>query len=511
MGQHVSKAGQRQRTCRPASHAVVCAVSAVAVIALLTVRSATAQTLRFGNHREVQIPKYAVLRIGPFYSTALFTQSAGYTYTETSGTGTDYLFQNRRGEVRKDGSEFPIISTLDFRNYLLITRRLDIDMSIRLGMEYYPLGTRADQFYVNLVDEGIVGLISMEMVLTPYLRGTIYDNFVYQTDYIDTRGLEDRYGGSEYEYMRNTVGMHLDWLMAKDQNLGVSLSRTDLWPQSDEFKDQESVSYQEELVYEHRIIPGIVAGAVARFVQTDYKAEDRGNTTLQDYRVFARYNQSDREGIRIRLTDMTEVEVGLGYSFGLGASSGATASESGDSTSSTANNAETFTGYASLLTHLRHDMLHQLTVRRVVSGGFATAFETVDAADYRWVWEGAASSATLFTRYSVIYPHDDRLSEFTDWTTGINFIYPVVPYIDLLFTTRYSQRRNENVDPDADLDEELINDYDTWVTRIGTAFHITKTIRFNTYAQHTERTSDSDNLSYTRDQLAAIFTYSHQF
>ena len=64
----------------------------------ILVAPAVAQNLRFSNRREVAIPKNAVLRIGPFYSTARFTQRAGYRYTRSTGAGTDFLIHTLRPE-----------------------------------------------------------------------------------------------------------------------------------------------------------------------------------------------------------------------------------------------------------------------------------------------------------------------------------------------------------------------------------------------------------------------------
>ena len=206
------------------------------------------QNLRYSNRREVAIPEYATVRIGPFYSTMLFSQTAGYRYTRSSGAGTDYLTANRRGAILKDGEEFPLVSRLDFRNYLLITRNIDLDMSVRVGYEYYPLKTQENEFFIDLPEDGIGGNLSMEIALTPYIKGTLYERALYRTDYLDDRGMTDYAGGQEYEYFRNTAGMNLDWLMAKDKNLGISVRRLDLQTFDDEFERQDRVTWSESII-----------------------------------------------------------------------------------------------------------------------------------------------------------------------------------------------------------------------------------------------------------------------
>jgi len=469
---------------------------------------AFSQSVTFSNHREVQIPKYATVRIGPFYSTALFTQSAGYTYTRTRGTGTDYLFNNRRGTVNKDGSEFPIITTLTFRNYLLITRRMVVDMSIRLGAEYYPLETRENRFYVDLADEGLFANLSTQIILTPFVKILIYDRFVYKTDWVDTRGIEDTYGGSEYEYIRNTLGADLNWLVSRDGSLALGVMRTDNWPQGDEFAEQESVSYVERASYQHRLVSGVSAGARASFTQTDYSDETRNDIRIQDYSLFAVYDRSDREGIRLRLTDVTVVMVGIGYSFGYAADRESHVDDGVVVDGGGAQDVESFTWFASISTRLRQDLMHRLSYSRVLRGAFDTPFQIADIIEYRINWKGDVSAVGFYTRYSEVDPNVDGYPTYTDWTTGADLVYPLTRYIDLIAMSQYSVRGNGDADSELALDNELLNDYETWVTRAGTSFRVTKSINFRTYVQHTERTSGDDDLTYTRDSFGAIFTYS---
>jgi len=488
---------------------------------LLVVASAShlhGQALRFSNRREVAIPDYAVLRVGPFYSSATISQSLGYRWTRSSGTGTDFLVANRRGAILKDGSEFPMISTLSLRNYLLITRNMDLDASIRISYEYYPLDTQEDQFNVDLAEEGIYGTLSMEYRLTPFIKGTLFDDFTYRTDYVDTRGILDTYGGQQYEYINNRFGTRLDRLMASDKNLGLNLSRTDRIPRSDGFENQESTAYNEALIYEYELFPRFILGTRVGATQTDYRVEERPDTRVYDYSVFGRYNygETGEEGVRLRLTDLSTLSFGLGYSAGVGAERAITGSGTGTVATQQVTAAETdvatATGFISLRTQLRSDLSHSLGYSRIVSGGFKSAFETIDKYEYRLTWQGYATKATAFSTLSVVEPSDLNVREYDNWTSGLTIDYPLTRSVTLNFLSQYAIRANTGtVVNEANLPVEERFDYTTWTTRLGTTFNLTKTITFNTYAARVRRTSDSDDLEYTRDIVAAILRYTHQF
>ncbi|MDA1045293.1 MAG: hypothetical protein O3C57_08735, partial [Verrucomicrobia bacterium] len=177
----------------------------------------SAQELSYDNRRDVAIPDHSTLRIGSFYSSIRLTESAGYRYTTSSGAGSDFLINNRRGVTRRDGSDFPIISTLDFRNYLMVTRHMDLDVSFRISYRYFPLRTQEDDFNVSLPGEGLGANISTQFQVTDYLIGSVYERFQWVTDYVDDRGVSDNTGGRRYERIQNDVGVDFDWLMAEDK------------------------------------------------------------------------------------------------------------------------------------------------------------------------------------------------------------------------------------------------------------------------------------------------------
>jgi hypothetical protein len=223
---------------------------------VLLAASASAQHLRFTTgHRDIQIPEYATFRIGPFYSNVKLTESVGYRYTYgMEGRVTEQLGV-RRGRIHDDGTEFPVISTLDFRNYLLITRWADADISFRAQYAYYPMNTQDDEFTFNVADEEISADINFEAYPTDYLRVRLGLAPKYVVDYVDLRGVEDDYGGQRYERFESYVELDIDWMLSRTENLGLSIDRTDIWPKDDEFKSQERTTHHGALLYERQVSP----------------------------------------------------------------------------------------------------------------------------------------------------------------------------------------------------------------------------------------------------------------
>jgi len=71
-----------------------------------------------------------------------------------------------------------------------------------------------------------------------------------------------------------------------------------------------------------------------------------------------------------------------------------------------------------------------------------------------------------------------------------------------------------NADSDVAIDPEtpdINSDYQTLSVRLGAEMPITRKTAFVTYAEHADRTSDNENLAYTRDIIAAILIWSHEF
>ena len=481
--------------------------------------------LKFDNTEDVNIPDYATFRIGPFYSTVSISQEFGYRWSASTGTGTDYLYGNRRGEILKDGPEFPLITTLGFRNFVLITRNMDLDISFWLSYEYYPLETQEGGFFFDLPEDGAMGFITLNYRITPMVTGSVYDRFIYRADYLDTRGYSDRYGGERYEHIENTVGTSLDWAFAKDKTVRGAVYRQDVIPFSDGFDDQERTSYQEMLEYSQQIIGNVSVGANVSFNQTEYKVDYRPDNSYRTFYLFARYNDGlgDDAGLHLKMSDFTTASVGIGYSAGLNGNInfGESVQELDGvvTTNDIAGRYDTnygdfaqFLWFANIKTLLREDVWHSLGYSSSVNTGYRSAFEFVDSLEYRLEWNGAATTATLVSEYRSTTPSGVLFSDYTDWITRLDVIYPLTRKIALNGALRYQIRENAGVLIGEDLyDPETISSYNTWMGRLGAEFYVTKSIRFYTYYTHVSRDSDDEDLVYTRDIFEATFRYTYNF
>ncbi len=457
---------------------------------------ASAQTLRYDMHREIEIPEYALLRIGPFYSDVTFRQSAGYRWTSSRGAGTDFMRAGRRGRIREDGSDFPLISTLDFRNRLLISRRADVDLSLRLQYEHYPLNTQDDQFIVDLPDEGIIGNFSTSFQLTPFVRGTIYDRIVYRTDWVDARGLLDESAGRKYVYLDNILGINADWRLASDKNVSLSASRQDHWPQSREFKDQQRTTHRESAAYAQEFRPYLSGGVRAEFSQTEYAAATRSDFDSQLYSLFA----------DVLLTRRVTASGWVGYAITTVRSSeaGGERSRDGMQWGGTLKGDEAFwIGFP--------ELKHELGASRTVSESFNSAYQSTDRYFYRLMWDGLVFKAGAGVERSEVEPSDRRVNAYDDTNYYLYGSYPLTTFARVTARTGYRIRRNDLVTSDAVVDEEWRHDYETWYWRVGTAFAVTRKLDFDTFYQHHERLSDEARLQYERDVFQAMFTYSHRF
>jgi hypothetical protein len=463
----------------------------LACAAVVGAGPAFGQTLRYSNHREVTIPEDATLRIGPFYSSVTFSQSVGYRYMESSGSGVDFLYQNELGSIKTNGSDFPLVSTLNFRNYLLVSEHTDIDVSLKASYSYYPMHTEDDEFLLDLAEEGAVGEISMEFMPTPFIKGTLYNSAAYHVDYVNSRGILDRYGGQKYRHFDNTLGLNMDWLMSRDENMALSLSRADNVPMGDGFDDQKSVAYSEALSYERTVNVFMVAGMKCAFAETGYSSTNRAASTLsQSYSVFS----------NMKLTRQTTASTALGYSIASASSPEPGYEDPGG----------TMVGEVSLTTHLSEELVHSYGFARNVQGGFSSDFETVDAYQYRLDWKGDLVGVNLSSSLQDVTPSKASVNAYSDWTSSINISYPLLPYITLLASSSYDVIKNKGTATSSN-PVEWNHDYKTWTSQIGTSFSVTREVGFSTSVQHIERSSDSKDLAYQMNIFSADLTYTHAF
>ncbi|MBN2302326.1 MAG: hypothetical protein JXN60_07425 [Lentisphaerae bacterium] len=471
---------------------------------------ARAQALRFSNQRDIAIPEYATLHIGPFYSTITFIQTVGLRYSRSNNTNTSYLIDAQMGAIQEDGLEFPLISRLEFRNYLLIAANIDLDLSLGMSYAYYPMETQEDAFNIHTIEEGIFGNISMTMEITPFVKATLYDNLIVRTDYIDARGFSDEYGGDSYRHWRNTVGVQTDWEMSKKHNLGAYAHILDVMPLEDGYDYYQLTAYHEGIAYTYAIFPGVHIGARADFIQTGYADPDRVDTFLQSYSLTTALARDDENRIGILLGDNTSLTLGIGYAFGYGYGYYWTDAPEEDSGVSEGNS-ESVVGSAALTTQLRKDLSHSVKFAKSIDGGFNTGFETSDEYSYRLYWQGEAASINGGSALRYVQPNSKSVNSYSNWKSDLNLRYPLIRFVDLLFSTAYTVRVNKSLDSKGGIDAEWANDYATWVSSVGTSFAVTRSIGFSVSYQHIERYSDSSLLAYERDIFLALLSYKHEF
>lgn len=451
---------------------------------------AAGQGLRFSNRRRVEVPDYATMRLGPLYSTLTLSQSLGAQYVRIQGEGVDFLFGNQRGEFKRDGYDFPIITTLALRNYLILTRRMDLEFNIRVQYRYYPMGTQENDLTIDFTDEGIYADLSTEFMLTPTLRGRIYDSASYRTQYIDIRGTEDRYGGERFERFENVVGLDLDWLISRYDNLALSLSRQDTVPMGDSFKGRRTWTYQESLAYEHQFSPFLVGGVRAEASQRFTAAAADPDNYTQGMSVFA----------EARVTRYTEAGLSMGYS--------SATTRGGDPYVSSSSAGITMAGH--IETRITPWLDHELRGSRRVQSAFLAGVDIIDQLSYRLNWRTFYLPGSFSTAVSRFDPIDgDRRNGYSTWESRLQVSQRVSRLVQMAFLTAYTARWNEETQIQVPIDASA--DFETWVTRLSMSMPLTRNIDFTAYAEHAERRSDADEMRYTRDIVAALATWSHRF
>lgn len=506
-------------------------ITGIAGVLIMASLVAEAQTLRFDEYREKVIPDYANLKIGPFSSDIAFSQSAGYRYVTSSGEGSDYLRQNERGRIIDDGSDIPLIAQLSFRNYLIISKYADLDISFAIGYRYFPMETEEDEFTFDVIQAGIsartgsftftqdestgvgsrfagraetraymgesgggvTATLSSDFQLTPYVRGRLYDIPAYRTSYVDERGTGDDISGQKYTSFQNMVGLDMDWLMAKNKNLAYSGSRVDTVPEGDEFDVQKSVTYNQGISYQQQLNPVAAGGGRANYIWRQYE-EGRGDQFQQDYTVF----------LGADLSPDTTLQTALGYSMG--------ELTSGNQWE-TNETSDTAIGMISLTSRLTERLSHTVGYEKSQRGGFNGGFEVMDAYGYSIAWASPTLSVGLKTAYQVVEPRIYRSNDYTDWLNQLTVMKSLSENLTLTLASAYTIRDNSKVKTgDAGEGSRLMEaSYDTWANNIGLAYVLAKHWTAGAYVEHLERFSDADDVAFTRDMAGVTLTYSRDF
>ena len=447
--------------------------------------------LRYDQHRELSPPDTATLRMGPWYSDVGLSLSAGYRYTRFRGREVDFLDGIRRGEVREEGSEFPLSATLTMNNYIILTRRLDLSLNLRMSYHHYPLGTQEDQFFIDLTDEGIFATFSMQFHPTRDSRILIYDDILYLTDFVDRRGISDRLGGREYRLLQNTMGSDWDWQAGPRDTFSASISRMDTLPQSRAFRSQRRLRYAEMGSYRRQWNRFVAGGVLIQASQSLSQTADRPDSYIHGYNVFIGWN----------LTQTMDLNVSIGQQFSVVKRGGLVSSRSSQS----------LTGNASLYHDLDRGRSQQIRVGRMLSESFGGGVEVRDNYSYRYGWSGLWLPGSFSSVYIVVDPQEPAFNGYQDWSNRLRIRTQLTRLVPLDVSASYAMRFNDIHAESVDDDPEISNDYQTLSLMARTGFRVYRKINFTAYVQHLRRTNAAPEFSYTRDTVGVQLTWSHQF
>jgi len=448
--------------------------------------------LRYDQHRELTPPASSTLRIGPWYTDLAIALSAGYRYTRFRGQGVDFLDGARRGDVQEGGSEFPLSATVTMNNYMLLTRRLDLSLNLRMSYFYYPLGTQPDEYVIDLTDEGIYATFSTQFHPTRDSRVLFYDDILYQTDFVDRRGISDRLGGREYRLLQNTLGADWDWRASAFDAFSASVSRADTLPQSSDFESQRRVQYAEMAAYRRQLNPFAAAGILAQASQSLADTEERPDTYTQGFSIFTGLN----------VTQTLDLNASIGQQHVV--VKGGTLDET-DRRSS-------YTGSLSLDHDLGEGRSQRLQASRAVSESFEGGVDVIDQFGYRLGWGGRLLPGSFTSDYLIADPLDPRQNGYRNWDNAIQVRMPLTRLIPLHLSATYAQRFNESPELGAGADDpELQDDYQTLSLAARTGFRLRENVSFSAYIQHIRRMADNPDLEYTRDTVGLQLTWSHAF
>ena len=503
----------------------LCLLGAMGLLAV----EAGAQTLRFDSHRDLVVPDNANVRLGNFYSDVSFGQSAGVRYTRSNGEGAQYLYDNHLGRVRDDGVEFPLVSSLSLHNYLLISKYMDLDLSVNVNYSYFPNKTEDDQWDVNMAteglsarlgaftlnmtrdevngnfngrnvsaggftrsnsDKGFSSTISTEFDLTDFIKGRVYDSPSYTVDYVDDRGRIDELRGRKYRYFQNRLGLDMDWLMAKNKNMSYSFARTDTKPMDNGFDQTKSTETKHSLVYQQQINPVLMAGARAELIWRTFDKAYRGSQFQQDYLGF----------LGADLSDDTTLEAGGGHSSARLTDAGAYEK---DGTS------DAMVGYVKLTQRTAHAVGYS----RRQDGGFDAGLEIVDEYRYAITWHNDLWSWSFVSLYDQVQPRLADISDYTDWMNQMGVTRVLTRNLSAVLNGAYTVRDNSApAKEDLYADQPyMANGYDTWAVNFGLTQHITDSLSAFYYAEHLNQSGAGPKMDFDRDTVGVTLTYRHDF
>jgi len=483
-----------------------------------------AYTADFNNrltHREQwnadkeKAQKDSTFNLGPLSSTVYFTQSVGYRNVRTSGPGAAYLMTNGYGQVVKDGSDFPLVSTLSMNNDVPISEYMDLSATIQLRYACYPMKTQQDQFDASLMAEG--SELRLKIDVTPFIRMVVYDSFQYRTDYVNDRGMYDTYGGRAYTYIRNTLGATTEWQMAKDKQLILDVNRSDIIPMDTVDEQLREINYGETLSYKQQILPELTGGASVGLSDAEFPNVTNATTWFQeDYMVFAEVQRRESDRIRARILDFTKIQAGVGYSTGHDLDKPVGLALPGEMQGPGGSNG-TVIGYIDVETQLRPDLVQNANVSRRMRAGQPGTHEIDTEYGYVLNWRGDASGLSVGTQWTDVEMGDTRYPGYIYWMNRARYWYSATDRITPFLSCSYATTRNKKTPQDSAVALSLEDqwDYDVWSVTAGVSFEVFqmfgRPVYFSISGDHSERVSSEPLLTFAQDTLLATLTYGYRF
>ncbi|MBN1671881.1 MAG: hypothetical protein JXR37_12650 [Kiritimatiellae bacterium] len=413
------------------------------------------------------------MRIGPLHSQLTFRQSAGFRYIAASGAG--------RADLNEDGVEFPLSSSLNLENYVVLTRYAGLGAGFSAEYSYYPMETQENVLSINAPQEGVYGDFSLDLAPGANLRARIYDTPSYLTDYVDFSGLSDEIAGLEYNRFDNTLGADIDWLMAPDKNLAVTLTRQDVVPEDEAFEDTGRTSYRADVSLEYQPNANLVVGPRANYSVQTFPSEERGDQTSTEANVFC----------RSRITRVISCSASIGLtSTRVASSDGGT--DDGETRSVTAD--------LSLEHILNRDTTHNFAFSRQLTSGFAAGTDLIDSYSYDITWRRSLGAVAFSTSLQSSQPETDTGGGYALLSSRLGLTRSLTRQLNVSLATDYTVRQNEDA-----------SDYNDWTTSFSTGLSLRPELSVRLTAQHQTRDSEDDEADRSEDRVELTFDYSHVF
>lgn len=462
-----------------ASHPFPCRLTVV--LFLLSSLLAPAQELSFTTRRQITIPKDATARIGPFHSTITFRQRAGYRYRESVSAAMEEatVLEIIRGE----GSDFPVLTKLSCANYMVVNPYMGLNLSFSFNHEYYPLETEESVLQFNPEAEGVVGDISVDLAIGKRLRITVFDYPMYRTDFIDYRGLEDLITGEKYERFENAAGANADWLLARNKNLRLDVTRRDTLPKGDEFRAQTAIEYLGSARVEYLPNRNLLLGPRIGYRDTVYpENETRGKSTITEIGMFVNMD--------ITRTLLGKFDLMQTYDEVV---------EGDDVTDAGAH--DTVAGHVSLEHTISSPLVQLFRFSRDVGTGFGSGNRLTDRYEYQIRWQSKRLTANTGLWWESVQALQGTASDYSTLGTDLNIALPVTRKLNARLCTKLSARENEG--------DDRVSDSTDWTTTLTAKQKLGRTLQLVFEAEHISRDSAENTLDYQENRLEVYLEFTH--